>query len=97
VPVQRFPPEEFHDGEDDAVLATDVVQSDDVWMRQSGDGPSLSFESSESVRIVHQISGYNLHGDLAAESRVRRAIDFAHTSSAERRQDLIGTKSRTCR
>jgi hypothetical protein len=50
-------------------------------------------ESRQGLRIVREALGQRFHGDVAAQPRVPRAVDLAHPSGAERRQNLVRTKA----
>jgi hypothetical protein len=39
-------------------------------------------------------SAKDFDGDIAAESRIAGAIDFAHPAGAERRDDFVGAEAR---
>ena len=88
----------LHHEKVDAVGRLDLVNRDDVrdgsaprplWLpgRTAGDG--------DWVR--HAIVREDLDGDLAAQSRVARAIDLTHPPGAEEREDFIWAKLSTGR
>jgi hypothetical protein len=39
------------------------------------------------------VRGEDFHGDVAIEARIARAVDLAHASGAEGRQDLVGPET----
>ena len=53
----------------------------------------LTIEAREARRIGAHVRRQNLHGDLAAKPRVTGAIDLAHATLAERREDFVDTES----
>ena len=71
-----------------AVLA-EVVNGEDVRMRQRGDRLGLALEARERGRIGGQVRRQDLDRDLAIERRVARAVDLAHAARAERGDDLV--------
>ena len=49
----------------------------------------FTLEPRDAVRVRRHCLGEHLDGDAAPKLRVTRAIDFAHTAGAERRDDLV--------
>ena len=47
----------------------------------------LALEPRQPLPVVGECRGQHLDRDVAIQSRVARAIHFAHTACAERRQD----------
>ena len=62
-------------------------------MRQPGDTHRFALESRERRGIPGQPGGQDLDRDVAVEPRIARAIDLAHSSGAERRNDLVVTEA----
>ena len=91
---QRLALEALHDEECHAVLLADVVEGADVRMAQPGDGPRLALEALEPVGLLGRRGGKNLEGDGAVEPRVPRAVDLAHASRAQGREDLVRAEAR---
>src|SRR5262249_7731060 len=58
-------------------------------MVQRGDGPGLLFEPSQPIGIARVVGGEDLQRDVAAETRVPRAIDLAHAPGPHGRHDLV--------
>ena len=56
----------------DAVRLADVVEGEDVRVRESRDGPGLALEAGEGLRVGRDGVGEDLDRDVAA-SRVSRA------------------------
>ena len=50
-------------------------------------------ESTPAVLVVQPVSGQHFDGDLAAETRVACAIDFAHPARAKRAEHLVDTEA----
>jgi hypothetical protein len=84
--------EQLHRGVHDAVLASEVVDREDVRVRQRRDGSRLALETRERIGVSGERLGKNLDRDIPAELRVFRPVDFAHPARSERRKDLVGTE-----
>jgi hypothetical protein len=56
----------------------------------------LALESLAPGRISREPIPKDFDRDHAVETRVSGAIDFAHSSCAQRREDLIGTEMGSC-
>src|SRR5262249_40942667 len=91
--AERLALEELHDGVRDAALAPDVVEREDVRVRERGNRLRLALETRERLRILGHPLRQTLDGDVAAEPRVARAVDLAHPSRSQRREDLVGAES----
>ena len=89
---QRLPVDELHRDEDRGVGGPDVVDRDDVVVIQSGGRARLLLEALVPVGIGGKLRRKHLDRDLAPQPRVPRAIDLAHPSGAERREDLVWAK-----
>ncbi len=92
-PVQRLPLDQLHGQEVDAVGFVDGMDRDDVRVVEGGDGAGLALETGEALRVVGEVRGQHLEGDLAPELRVDGAIDLAHAARAERGDDLVVTET----
>ena len=68
--------------------AADLEDRDDVGMVQRGRGPRLQREAREPFLIAEQLLRQDLQRDLAAEPRVQRAVDLAHSAGAQPVDDL---------
>ncbi len=62
-------------------------------MIESADSPGFLLKPPDAFRIVRRISGQYFHGDIALQTRIVRAINFAHASCSYGRDDLVGTKT----
>src|ERR1700693_4280835 len=81
--------EKFGDKVRRAVVFANVVDGEDVGMIQRGDGARFLFEAPEAVGIFRKRFWQNFDGDIAAETRVLRAEYFAHSASANRRDNFV--------
>src|SRR5262252_10053632 len=73
----------FHGDEGVAVLLTNVVNSADVWVVQSGGRLRLPLEASQCLRVFGYLIWKKLQGYKAAKSGVLSLIDHAHTAATE--------------
>ena len=62
-------------------------------MRKRRHGARLAFESGAPFGVGGDVGRQDLDGDVAAEARVARAIDFAHSPRAERTDDFVRTET----
>ena len=53
----------------------------------------LALEARESIGIGRECPRQDLDGDVAAESRVARPIDFAHPAGTKRGDDLVDAQA----
>ena len=84
----------LHHEEGRAVLFADVEQRADVGVIQLRDGARFAFEPLAKLRSGGDLRGQRLDGDDAIEPRVAGLVDLAHPASAQRRHDLVRTKTR---
>jgi len=80
--------EQLHHRVHHRALASDVVQGEDVRVRQRGDPPRLALEPRQPVGVRREDLGQHLHGDAAAQPQVARLVHFAHAAGANRAEDL---------
>ena len=66
-------------------------------MIQRGDGAGFSLKASHALRIVRHSRGQHLDGDIPAETRVSCAKNLSHTTSADRREDVIWAEFVACK
>src|SRR5262245_17897442 len=91
--TQRFSLEELGDDVDLIVVRADVVDCDDVRVRQRGDRLRLALEPRAPLGVGGKAPGKDLDGDVAMQPRVAGAIDLAHSALAEEHHDFIGSES----
>jgi hypothetical protein len=87
--AESFSLEELRDEKDDLRLFPEVVNVQDVRMREGRDRASFPFEPGERVRIAGKVIGQDLDGDFAAQPCVPGAIDLPHAARAQRREDFV--------
>src|SRR5262249_39975950 len=87
--AQRLALEKLGHHERHAVVRREIVDREDVGMRERGDGARLPLEPFERRGVAGEIRGQDLDRHLAPEARIARPVDLAHSSRAERREDLV--------
>ena len=86
---QRLALEQLEYDEGRAVLRAHVVQGEDVGVVEGRDGSGLVLEAAEAVRVRGAVGGYDLDGDIAAETGVARAVHLAHPSGTQEGEKLV--------
>jgi hypothetical protein len=56
----------------------------------------LPLQSAPALAVLPEGLGEELHGHVAIELGIPRAIDYAHPSRAERGKDFVGTETGAC-
>jgi hypothetical protein len=87
--AESFSLEELRDEKDDLRLFAEVVNVQDVRMREGRDRAGFPFEPGERLRIPGEVIGQDLDSDFAVEPRIPGAIDLAHAARAQGREDLV--------
>ena len=87
--AQRLPFEQLHHGVGDAVVAAEVVNGEDIGMGQRRDGMCLALEARQAIGIGRKLHRQDFERNLATQFRVARAIDLAHATGTDRRDDLV--------
>jgi len=90
---KRLPFDQLGHDERRGAVHADVVNGHDVRMGQRGDGPRLARESRERAGVVRQLLGEDLHGHVAPEAVVPRAIHRGCAAPAERRHYPVGPQA----
>ena len=86
---QRLPLDQLHDQEMLAPRFLQAVERGDVGMIERRQDFGLALETRDAIGVSSEDVEDHLHGDLAAQPRIARAIHLAHTSGAEYREDLV--------
>jgi len=81
----------LHDEVVDPFVGADVMKRADMRVVELGDGFRLALETRLSRRVSRELRRQHLDGDAPVEPRVLRLVDLSHSSSAQRREDLIGS------
>ncbi len=93
--AQRAPLDQLHRDVRRFAGCADVVDRQDVRVVQRRGRPRLLLEAPPPLGIRGALGGQDLDRDVAAEPLVPRAVDLAHPSRAERREDLVGAELRS--
>ena len=80
--VEALTLDELHGEKADAVGILDRVKHDDIGMAQRGDHPRLALEARQPIGVRRNVGRQHLERNLAAESRVLRAVDLSHAAAA---------------
>ncbi len=94
--AQRLSFEQFHHGEGASVVHAEIVNGEDVGMRQRGDRAGFTLEARERIRLLRDVGRQDLHRDVAGELLVVRPVDFAHAARPKDGADLVRTQSCAC-
>ena len=87
--AQRVAVEQFRDRVRDAGVRSEVVNREDVGMRERRDRLGFAFEARKGRRILGELIRQNLDCDVAIERRVASLVDLAHAARANRRENLV--------
>ena len=74
-------------------MHANVVDLENVGMRQCRDGAGLGLEPLDRRRVGGGPLQQDLHRDLAMQASVLGDVYLAHAASAKRLQDLVGAES----
>ena len=89
---QRLALQKLHDGVGDAAVGSEVMNREDVRMRQRRDGFRLPLEPGQRLRIGGDRLRQHLDRDVPVQFPVPRSIHLPHPARTQRREDLVGTK-----
>jgi peroxiredoxin len=84
---------QFHHQRADSAIFFEPVDRRNIRMIERCQHLRLALQSRQSIGVVEERRGKRLDGDVAIQSRIARAIDFAHAAGAQRSGDLIGAES----
>ena len=87
--VDELHREEMRDGSVRERRLLEGVELGDVRVVERGEDLRLALEAGEAVGVGGEGRGQQLQGDVAVEARVGRAVDLAHSSGADRGDDLV--------
>src|SRR5450631_87214 len=91
------PVDELHGDEDLVFEGTDVVDDDDVWIRQPRDRLRLAQRPLATLRHRDAVAGLDpqqLDRDLAIELRIERGVDLAHPAAPHQPQHDVAADDR---
>ena len=87
--AQRLAVEELHHGKGHSLLYAEVMDGQDIGMRERRNGLGLSLESGHRRRVVCDLGWQHLDRHLAVELHVARPVHLAHTARADRSENLV--------
>ena len=77
-------------------VLSNVIQNTDVRMRELGNGASLALETFAEFRIAGKMVRQDFDGDIAVQSRIAGAVNFAHPAGSSGRDDLVRAQACAC-
>ena len=89
---QRTSVEEFHDGVHRLTIPLEVVNGQDVGMRNRRDRPDLALEAGGRILVGGHVRQQHLDGDLAIEPGIAGAVHDAHAARANHLEDFVGSE-----
>ena len=92
--AERLALEKLGDEIRPAGVLTDIIDSDDTRMVQSGGRARFELEAVSSIRIGDDCRRQHLHRDIATQPGVLSAVHLSHPAVAYQGDDFIGTNSR---
>ena len=72
----------------------EAMNGRDVRVIQAGQQLRFPLETRQAIGILRKEIGEDLQGDVASQSRVARAIDLAHPTCTDERDDLERAEAR---
>src|SRR5207247_8646916 len=82
-----------HGWESDAARAAEVVEAEDVRVRQGSDGPRLALEAGQSLRVLSEDIRQDLDGNVPVQVIVVSPVDDSHASLADPLEERVVQKS----
>ena len=91
--AERFSFQQFSNGVRYAVIATKIMDTQNIGMRQGRNGFRFALKSRQGLRIVGQPLRQHFYRNLPVERGVDRPIDLAHPSGAKEGDDLVRSEA----
>jgi hypothetical protein len=91
--TQRLALEQLHHRVDGGALSAEIVNGEDMRVRQGRHRLGLTLEARQRGRIGSECGRQDLDRHVAIEFGVVRAVDLPHTAGADGRTDLIRAKA----
>ena len=91
--AQRLPIKQLHYCESYPVRAAEVVDAEDVRVRQGGDGPRLALEAGQSLRVLSENIRQDLDGNLPVQVIVVSPVYDSHAPLADPLEERVVQKS----
>ena len=92
---QRLALQQLHHRIRDSPLLANVVNREDVRVRQGRDRLRFPFESGKRIGVLRQPVGKDFDRDVAGEARVPSAVHLSHSSGAQGREDFVWSEPAT--
>ena len=92
--AQRLAVEKLRNCVTHAVVVAEVVNRQDVGVRNRRHRTRLALEACDAIGIGGEGFRQNLDRDLAAQVRIVSPIHFAHSAGADRADDFVGAEAR---
>jgi hypothetical protein len=87
--LQRLALDQLHRDEVDAVRVPDLVNGDHAGVIERGGGPRFAQKPLPRLGILQLVRRQHLDRGLPPEHRVARAVDLAHASRTEPRNEIV--------
>ena len=91
--AQRLAFEELHDGVRGLAVPPEIVDGEDVRVREGRNRAGLALEAGQRLGVARELGGEHLDGDVPAQLGVAGFVDLAHPPRAERCEDLVRVKT----
>jgi hypothetical protein len=91
--TKRFPLEKLRDDIGRSRVRSDVVDGRDVGVIENARRFRLLLEPAQAIRVSRERLRQDFDRDLARQARVPRAVDLAHSTGTERRQNFVGAEA----
>jgi hypothetical protein len=88
-----MPLEQFRNREKSALMNAGIEDRQDIGVRERSDGLRLPLEASTPIWVGRDRVGQDFNRHIAAEPRVARPVDLAHTPGAESGDYLVRAKA----
>ena len=92
--IEALPAHVLHHDEIVAVGRLDLVDGDDVRMIEGRGGVGFLDKPAAAILVADAIGRQYLDGHLTIQTRIASAIDLAHPSCADEREDLVRPECR---
>src|SRR5689334_16138911 len=85
---QRMPGRQFGSNPISSVGLSDFIDLNDVWMVQGASGASFCTKTRDTCSVACKLRRKYLYCNFALQSRITRAIDFAHGTPPDQLNDF---------
>src|SRR5262249_32913914 len=92
---QRLTLEELRHRKEHATVAVELVDCEDVRVRQRRHRACLALEAGPRFGVTREIGREDLDCDLAAEPLVACSVDLSHSARAETLDHFVGAETAT--